>query len=165
MKNRSSTSGIVSNSENDAILRKLIKEEIDAFDAELRAALIRSKNIQINICGKEELSKLIKSIDEMQEITTQATESTESIKSDVNSLRLTLYEMHAMMAEAQSKVEEFNKMGKISDGNSAANQTHRRLINKLQNQLAQNQARFDVFSKQLDANWSAHLQNQRENDK
>lgn len=89
----------------------MIKEEIDAFDAEIRAALNRSKNIQINICGKEELSKLIKSIDEMQEITTQATESTESIKADVNSLRLTLYEMHAMMAEAQSKVDEFNKIG------------------------------------------------------
>lgn len=47
----------------------------------------------------------------------------------------------------------------------AVNQTHRRLVNKLQNQLAQNQARFDIFSKQLDANWSTHLQTQRENDK
>lgn len=59
----------------------------------------------------------------------------------------------------------FNIYSKTSDGNSAANQTYRRLINKLQNQLAQNQARFDVFSKQLDSNWSAHLQSQRENDK
>lgn len=47
----------------------------------------------------------------MQEITSQATESTESIKSDVQSLRLTLYEMLAMLAEAQSKVEEYKKMG------------------------------------------------------
>lgn len=89
----------------------MIKEEIEAFDAEIRAALNRSKNVQINICSKEELSKLIKNIDEMQEITTQATESTESLKTDVNSLRLTLYEMHAMRAEAQSKVDEYNKVG------------------------------------------------------
>lgn len=54
---------------------------------------------------------MIKSIDEMQEITTQATESTESIKADVQSLRLSLYEMLAMQAEAQSKVEEYKKMG------------------------------------------------------
>lgn len=47
----------------------------------------------------------------MQEITKQATESTDSIKSDVQSLRLTLLEMHAMLAEAQSKVEEYNKAG------------------------------------------------------
>lgn len=45
------------------------------------------------------------------------------------------------------------------------NQTHRRLVNKLQNLLAQNQSRYDVFSKQLDANWNAHLQHKRENDK
>lgn len=108
---RSASSSIASNSENDAILRKLIKEEIDAFDDEFRKALNRSRNIQTKICEKDELSKLIKSIDEMQEVTTQATESTESLKADVQSLRLTLYEMLAMQAEAQSKVEEYKKMG------------------------------------------------------
>lgn len=46
----------------------------------------------------------------MQEITVEATESTESIKADVQSLRLTLYEMLAMQAEAQSKVDEYTKM-------------------------------------------------------
>lgn len=89
----------------------MIKEEIDAFDDEFRKALNRSRNIQTKICEKDELSKLITSIDEMQEITTQATESTESIKADVQSLRFTLYEMLAMQAEAQSKVEEYKKMG------------------------------------------------------
>lgn len=74
-------------------------------------ALNRSRKIETSICGKDEVSKLIKSIDEMQEITMQATESTESIKADVQSLRLTLYEMLAMQAEAQSKIEEYKKMG------------------------------------------------------
>lgn len=92
-------------------MRKLIKEEIDTFDEEFRSALNRSRNIQISTGGKDELSKLIKSIDEMQEITVEATESTESIKADVQSLRLTLYEMLAMQAEAQSKVDEYKKMG------------------------------------------------------
>lgn len=62
-----------------------------------------------------------------------------------------------------SKYSFFNS--KSTDESAAANQTHRRLVNKLQNLLAQNQSRFDVFSKQLDANWNAHLQNKRENDK
>lgn len=62
-----------------------------------------------------------------------------------------------------SKHSFFNS--KSTDESAAANQTHRRLVNKLQNLLAQNQSRFDVFSKQLDANWNAHLQNKRENDK
>lgn len=47
----------------------------------------------------------------------------------------------------------------------AATQIHRRLINKLQNLLTEAQARYDTFSKQFNANWSAHLQKQRENDK
>lgn len=112
---RNTSSSVILNSENDALLRKLIKEEITAFDEEIRMALNRSKNVQIAICSKDELSKLIRSIDEMQEITTQATESTESIKADVQSLRLTLYEMLAMLAEAQSKVEEFKKVGLVSN--------------------------------------------------
>lgn len=111
---RGTSTGLVSNSENDALLRKLIKEEIEAFDEEIRTALNRSKNIQTNICNKDDVSKLIKSIDEMQEITAQATESTESIKADVQSLRLTLYEMLAMLAEAQSKVDEFKKAGFVT---------------------------------------------------
>lgn len=59
----------------------------------------------------------------------------------------------------------FCAFSKSSDGSLGVNQTYRRLVNKLQKQLTQNQAHFDVLSKQLDANWSAHLQNQRENNK
>lgn len=102
---RTSSSTLKSNSENDAILLKMVSEEIDLFDNEIRASLDRSKNVQINICDKTEFGKLMKSIDEMQEITSQATESTESLNSDVQSLRLTLYELFAMQAELQSKVE------------------------------------------------------------
>lgn len=46
-----------------------------------------------------------------------------------------------------------------------ATQMHRRLINKLQNLLTEAQSRYDTFSKQFNANWFAHLQKQRENDK
>lgn len=106
---RAPTSVSISSSENDAILRKMIAEEIEAFEKEIRAALSRSKSVQINICSKETLSQLMKNIDELQEITSQATESTESFKSDVQSLRLTLYEMLAMSAEAKSKTDDFNR--------------------------------------------------------
>lgn len=108
---RNFTLGSAPNTENDEILWKIIKDEIETFDAEIRDTLKRSKDVQINICSKEDVSKLIKNIDEMQEISSQATESTNSIKSDVQSLRLTLLEMHAMLAEAQSKVDEFKKVG------------------------------------------------------
>lgn len=91
-------------------MQELIKETIDAFDKEIKLVLQRSRNVQVNICSKEELSKLIKNIDEMQVIITQATESTDSLKSDVQSLRLILFEMLAMLSEAQSKVKDYNKL-------------------------------------------------------
>lgn len=50
----------------------------------------------------------MKKIDELQEISSQATESTDALKSEVQSLRLSLYEAFAMSAEAQSKVESLN---------------------------------------------------------
>lgn len=47
----------------------------------------------------------------------------------------------------------------------AINQAHRRQLNKLQTLLSQNQARFDIISKQIDANWSSHLETARENNR
>lgn len=87
----------------------MIAEEIEAFEKEIHAALSRSKGVEVNVCSKEELSQLMKNIDELQEITSQATETTESLKSDVQSLKLTLYEMLAMSAEAKSKTDDFNR--------------------------------------------------------
>lgn len=87
----------------------MIAEEIDAFEKEIRAALSRSKSVEVTVCSKDELSRLMKNIDELQEITSQATETTESLKSDVQSLKLTLYEMLAMSAEAKSKTDDFNR--------------------------------------------------------
>lgn len=87
----------------------MIAEEIEAFEKEIRAALSRSKCVKVTVCSKEELSQLMKNIDELQEITSQATETTESLKSDVQSLKLTLYEMLAMSAEAKSKTDDFNR--------------------------------------------------------
>lgn len=87
----------------------MIAEEIEAFEKEIRAALIRSKGVEVTVCSKEELSQLMKNIDELQEITSQATETTESLKSDIQSLKLTLFEMLAMSAEAKSKTDDFNR--------------------------------------------------------
>lgn len=86
----------------------MLIQEINTFNEEIVALLKRSRSIQINICGKDELSALIKGIGEMQGILTQANESVDSMKSDVQSLHLTLYEMLAMLAESQAKLRDFN---------------------------------------------------------
>lgn len=154
----------LTNSENDKILQEMLKQEVYSFHDEINAVLQRSRSLRIDICGKDELSTLIRNIDEMQGILLQANESVDSMKSDVQSLHLTLYEMLAMLSESQAKLRDFNSSN-ASDGNMAATQMHRRLITKLQTIFMQTQTRYEAFSKQLDANWSAHIQKQRENDK
>lgn len=61
------------------------------------------------MCSKDECSTLIKNIDKLQETTAQATESSESLSTEIQSLRLSLFESRAMAAEAQSKLELLNK--------------------------------------------------------
>lgn len=94
-----------SNSENDRILREMITEEIQLLDLMVRNSLERSRKINVSVCSKEECSNLLKQINELSEIIAQATESTDGLKSEVQSLRLSLFEGQAMYAEAQSKVD------------------------------------------------------------
>lgn len=84
----------------------MITEEIQLLDEIVRKSLERSGKVNISVCSKEECSKLMKQMNDLSSIIPQATESTEVLKSEVQSLRLTLYEALAMNAEAQSKVEE-----------------------------------------------------------
>lgn len=98
----------ISTSESDNILREMILEEIQLFDRIIKNSLTRSRSINISVCTKDECSNLMKNIGELQEITAQATESTDSLKSEVHSLRLSLYEAFAMSAEAQSKFDMLN---------------------------------------------------------
>lgn len=58
----------------------------------------------------------------------------------------------------------FNSKSSPED-NQSSNQTHRRYIDKLQSLLTQVQCHFDTVNKQIDANWSTHLQKQKECDR
>lgn len=53
----------------------------------------------------------------------------------------------------------------MQEENLSIGQTQRRQLNNLQALLSQNQARFDVISKQIDAYWSNHLDKVRDNNK
>lgn len=94
--------------ENDAILRKIILDEIQSFESIIRSSLEKSKKINVNVCSKEECSELLKNINDLKDITSQATKSTEDLNGEIQALRLTLYEAFAMSAEAQSKIDLLN---------------------------------------------------------
>lgn len=87
----------------------MIKNELKSLDSVVRKSLLKSNQLNVDVCSKDEMSLLMKNIDRVQEITTQAVDSTDSLKTDVQSLRLSLYEAFAMSAEVQSKMELLNK--------------------------------------------------------
>lgn len=95
--------------ENEEILRKMIVDEIQAFETTIRSSLEKSKSVNVEVCSREECSVLLKNIDELKEITSQAIKSTEDLNGEIQALRLTLYEAFAMSAEAQSKIDLLNK--------------------------------------------------------
>lgn len=92
-----------------ALLAELIRDQLQSLENLVKNSLERSKKVNTEVCSKEEMSVLMKNVDKLQEVTTQAVESTESLSSEVQSLRLTLYEAFAMSAEVQSKIDWLNK--------------------------------------------------------
>lgn len=83
-------------------------DEIKSFESTLKESIQRSRSLNVQICSKEQCSSLLTKSNELQVMCDQATDTTDSLKSDVQALRLTLYEAMAMSAEAQSKVETVN---------------------------------------------------------
>lgn len=87
--------------------KKLIQDEINSFDVILKQSIAKSRGLNVQVCTKEECSDLMKKSNELQEMCKQARETTDSLQSDVQSVRLRLYEALRMSAEAESKVDRW----------------------------------------------------------
>lgn len=92
-----------------AILNEMIKSELQMLANAVRKSLERSRKVCVEVCSKDEINVVMKNIDKLQEVTAQATETTASLSSEVQALRLSLYEAFAMSAEAQTKLDLLNK--------------------------------------------------------
>lgn len=180
-----------SDSEDNKIFKKMMLEEIKSFETILKQSIQKSRHLEVVVCSKEQCADLLTKSSELQEICDQATDTTDSLKSDVQTLRLSMYEAMAMSAEAQSKVEMINNPtyavpfnsiynlkndskltasfnfshNSLEDSAISTSQTNKRQLTKLQNQVAQFEARFDMCNKQIDANWSIHQDNVKENNR
>lgn len=93
--------------DDDKLLRKIIAEEIVAFEQDLAQMLDRSRDINLDLGTKDELAATAKQLDELQDISGQATETTDTLTLEIQSLRLALNETFAMMTEAQTKRSMF----------------------------------------------------------
>ncbi|XP_062546766.1 nuclear pore complex protein Nup214 [Armigeres subalbatus] len=153
-----------STEDTNSIIRAMISEEIRKFEKELIDLKMRCTDLNTTIGFKEESTTIIKDLKELQDLSIQAAESTESLTSDVQALRLGLNEAFAMVAEANSK----NAIYKHPSPNQfqethAMSQSSRRQLASLQNMLAVNENQLHIVNKQIDAQWSAIQEANRNN--
>lgn len=88
---------------NAAAVRKMISEEMGAFEGGLRALLQRTQKITLNFGDREQNEQAARQQKQLQSFATQATESTEALSAEIQSLRISVDEAFAMATEAKSK--------------------------------------------------------------
>lgn len=98
----------VTHTQFDSEETKIFAEMVSEFEKVFYESIKKSRNLNVEICSKEQCSNLLKKSSELTEMCEEAVESTDSLKSDVQTLRLSLYETLAISAEAQSRMELLN---------------------------------------------------------
>ncbi|GAB0099324.1 Nuclear pore complex protein Nup214 [Sergentomyia squamirostris] len=143
--------------ENNAIIQKMIQEEVAAFDKDLKDLMTRSQSVDTQIGSQESLSTMTKQLRELMDLTVQATESNDSLSADVRLMTVSLNDSFMMLAEAKSKYEVVSHPTYTNTHlRSGANQTNRRQLNKLQAMLANNRIHLEEIKKQIDSTWALH---------
>lgn len=98
------------NGDDDKVIRKMIAEEMAAFEQDWSHMLARSRDLRIELGSRDEMGATAKQLAELQDISGQATESTDTLTLEIQSLRLALNETFAMVTEAQTKRTMFGNM-------------------------------------------------------
>ncbi|XP_059618631.1 nuclear pore complex protein Nup214 [Phlebotomus argentipes] len=152
--------------ENNAVIQKMIMEEMQAFEKDLSDPMKRSQNIDTQIGSQETLSNMSKQLRELTELTVEGMESIESLSADVRILTMTLNEAFMMTEEAKSKWEVVTKPTYTNVNlHSGANLTNRRQLNKLQGMLTSNRIHLEEIKKQIDSVWVLHEEERKQQSK
>lgn len=158
-----SSSIIPLDEENNAVIQKMIAEEVQAFEKDLKELTKRSQNISTQIGNQETLSSITKQLRELTDLTDQATESNDSLSADVRLLTMSLNEAFMMTAEAKSKWEVVaNPTYTNINLRSGVNQTNRRQLSKLQAMLTNNRVHLEEINKQIDSTWVLHEEEKKQ---
>lgn len=96
--------------DDNNVIRKMIAEEIVAFELDWSAVLQRGRQLAIKIGTKEEMTASSKQLTELQDISNQATESTDALTMEIQTLRISLNETFSMVTEAKAKRAMFENM-------------------------------------------------------
>lgn len=155
--------------ETNKIIKTMILEELQRFGGDIKDLMKRSKSVNINIGTSDDSVKMIKSLNELQDLRIQATESTDSLAAEVQSLRLGLNEAFSMIAEANSKTNQYENnnplLKNFLQDSQGISQTSKRQLKKLQSILTINETNLQLVSKIIDSQWSSYQDSMKRNNK
>lgn len=155
--------------ETNKIIKTMILEELQKFGGDIKDLMKRSKSVNINIGTSNDSVRMIKSLNELQDLRIQATESTDSLAAEVQSLRLGLNEAFSMIAEANSKTNQYENnnplLKNFLQDSQGISQTSKRQLKKLQSILAINETNLQLVSKIIDSQWSSYQDSMKRNNK
>ncbi|XP_065355960.1 nuclear pore complex protein Nup214 isoform X2 [Calliphora vicina] len=150
--------------EIDEVVKQMIVIQIEAFEMELRHIRQQSKQLMENIGSPDEIKSYTKQLNDLQEIVEQADDH--EFEQDVQSLRHSMNESYAMLAECRTKLDLYNNpnLTRLSTVTST-DPTSRRQLAKLQAYTASNQNQLSQLNQLIDAQWSQYQDVVRRNSK
>uniref|UniRef100_A0A1I8NM08 Nuclear pore complex protein Nup214 phenylalanine-glycine (FG) domain-containing protein n=1 Tax=Stomoxys calcitrans TaxID=35570 RepID=A0A1I8NM08_STOCA len=150
--------------EIDELVKQMIAIQIEAFETEIRHIQQQSKKLIDNIGSPEEIKSYTKHLNDLQEIIEQADDH--EFEQDVQSLRHSMNESYAMLAECRTKLDMFNNpnLSRLTTA-CTTDPTSRRQLAKLQAYLATNHTQLNQVNQLIDAQWTQYQDIVRRNTK
>ncbi|XP_061396340.1 nuclear pore complex protein Nup214 [Musca vetustissima] len=150
--------------EIDDVVKQMIAIQIDAFDQEIKQIQMQTMKLMENIGTPDEIKSYTKQLNDLQEIIEQADDH--EFEQDVQSLRHSMNESYAMLAECRSKLNMYKNpnLSRLTSS-STADPANRRQLAKLQAFIATNQTQLNQVNYLIDAQWSQYQDVVRRNTK
>uniref|UniRef100_T1PM84 Nucleoporin FG repeat region n=1 Tax=Musca domestica TaxID=7370 RepID=T1PM84_MUSDO len=150
--------------EIDDVVKQMIAIQIEAFDLEIKQIQTQTQKLMENIGTPDEIKSYTKQLNDLQEIIEQADDH--EFEQDVQSLRHSMNESYAILAECRSKLDMYKNpnLSRLTSS-STADPANRRQLAKLQAFIATNQTQLNQVNYLIDAQWSQYQDVVRRNTK
>jgi nuclear pore complex protein Nup214 len=137
--------------EDEKVYWKMIQDEMKAFDLEFNFIMEKSRSMKVRIGTKEESAEMRRSLEELDDLKREAMETIESLRCDVQSNRLGLTEMFAMLYEAKGKLDQDNNTMIMNKGQDRST---KRKIENLNKMVQQCDIQIQIVVQLLQSQWS-----------
>lgn len=138
--------------EDERVYIKMIQDEMKAFELEFNFLMEKSKSMKVRIGTKEESAEMRRGLEELDALKKEAMETIEFLRSDIQTHRLGLTEMFAMLYEAKAKCNQDNKSMMMN--NKGQDRSIKRKLENLHKMVSLCDMQIQVVVQLLQSQWS-----------